>query len=278
MTEPNNLEARLKIEIPQHEIDNISGKLWELGTTGIEEQTGANEILLLAGFRSVEEATKAADVLVYPATLEEFSSREYLDLWRDHAIVYHVGSRLVIRPPWLPYEAKANELVIHIEPGHAFGSGSHPSTQLALEHLEITLEGNESVLDVGCGSGILSVTSARLGAVRVLGIDIDRKSLILTKQNAEANGVSEFVFSSSSSIEEIQESFDVVVANILPHVLTGIANQLISKIKPEGQLILSGLLEHQIESVTEAFYPLRLFTTKLISDNQQLWAGITLGH
>ena len=272
------MEARLKIEIPQHEIDNVCGELWELGTTGIEEQNSANEVLLLAGFRSVHEATKAAAALVYPTTLEEFSSREYLDLWRDHAIVYHVGSRLVIRPPWLPYEAKANELVIHIEPGHSFGSGSHPSTQLALEHLEIVLEGNESVLDVGCGSGILAVTSARLGAVYVLGVDIDRESLILTNQNAEANGVAEFVSSSSSPIEEIQETFDVVVANILPHVLANMATHLVSKIKPDGQLLLCGLLEHQIESVIEAFYPLRLFTTKLISDDQQQWAGITLGH
>ena len=272
------MEARLKIEIPQHAIDNVCGELWELGTTGIEEQNSANEVLLLAGFRSVHEATKAAAALVYPTTLEEFSSREYLDLWRDHAIVYHVGSRLVIRPPWLPYEAKANELVIHIEPGHSFGSGSHPSTQLALEHLEIVLEGNESVLDVGCGSGILAVTSARLGAVYVLGVDIDRESLILTNQNAEANGVAEFVSSSSSPIEEIQETFDVVVANILPHVLANMATHLDSKIKPDGQLLLCGLLEHQIESVIEAFYPLRLFTTKLISDDQQQWAGITLGH
>jgi len=277
MGELSHQDARLRLTVSRDEADQVSGELWSLGTLGIEEQTNGEEVVLLAGFDSAVSADDAAKQLRRFAIVEEFGSRDYLDTWREFATIYRTGNRLVVKAPWVSYEPAATELVLWIDPGRSFGSGSHPSTQLALAELERLLEGNESVLDVGCGSGILSVAAARLGATRVVGIDIDPASPQLTLDNAKANGVEEFVEASTTAVSEIDDTYDVVVANMLASTLREQGPNLVRRVRPTGRLIVSGILTSQIQSVSGALRPLDLLTTQECDIEEGSWVSLTFG-
>ena len=140
-----------------------------------------------------------------------------------------------------------------LDPGLAFGTGSHPTTALCLEWLAGTLHGGETVLDYGCGSGILGIAAARLGAQTVLGVDIDDNALIAARDNAAANGVE---IALRHSRDPLPERFDIVIANILTNPLCVLAPLLAGRVARSGQLALSGVLESQAEMVAAAYAPL----------------------
>jgi ribosomal protein L11 methyltransferase len=270
-------EVRLRIAVPRANADLISGELWRLGTLGIEELDEGAEIVLLAGFSSAHIAEAAARNLETFSVVEEFESNDYLDVWREFATIYRAGNRIVIRPPWVHYEPKASELIVGIDPGRSFGSGSHPSTRLALAELERLLEGNESVLDVGCGSGILSVAAARLGATRVLGIDVDPAAIEFTTRNAKSNGVADLVTATAIPIEATDGTYDVVISNMLASLLSSHGPNLVTMVRPGRRLVLSGLLSSQVDQVVDSCTPLQLLTTRHCDAGEGDWVSVTLG-
>lgn len=284
--------GRLRIMVHPNEIDAVSGELWMLDTLGIEERDGDSpdgQVELVAGFALATEADQAAARLNRFCVVEEIHDNEQLlATWREHASPVRAGHRIVVRPPWIGYDVEPCDLVLHIDPGPVFGSGSHATTQLALAELEVALEGNERVLDVGCGSGVLSVAAARLGAIDVVAIDIEASAAHTTDTNARRNGVSEFIAASATPLAGIDGSFDVVVANILASVLVELGPDLVTRVSQhgrdghEGRLILAGLLRSQIDDVMAAV-PLRLLhTTSAIghdgrADPANDWVCLTLG-
>ena len=278
MGELSRQEARLKIKVAFEEADIVSGELWALGSIGIEEQHQTEGVVLLAGFNSAIEADKAAARLGRFAVLEEFGSRDYMDGWRDHATVERCGNRIVIRPPWVDHDPEPGDLVLHIDPHRSFGSGSHPSTRLALTELEVILEGNERVLDVGCGSGVLAVGAARLGAVEVIAIDIDIDAPKVTADNASRNGVRAYVQASNSPLADIEGTFDIVVANMLAPTLRELGAELVARVGPAKRLILAGLLESQVADVVSCCAPLKMLATRRCEPEQGDWVAVTLGE
>ncbi|MDG2114581.1 MAG: 50S ribosomal protein L11 methyltransferase [Actinomycetota bacterium] len=277
MGEISRQEARLRLAVAPDEVDVLSGELWALGTIGIQEEQSAEGVVLYAGFTSAQDADRAAGLLGRFAVLEEFGSRDYLDGWREHAEVQRAGNRIVVRPPWVGHDVEPVELVLHIEPGRSFGSGSHPSTRLALAELERVLEGNERVLDVGCGSGILAVAAARLGAVDVVGVDIDPDAPRLTHDNARRNGVADLVAASTTPLAEVGGTFDVVVANMLAPTLRELGTEMVARVRPGGRLVLAGLLVDQVDGVVDACVDLPLLTRHACEPQQGTWVAITLG-
>ena len=165
-----------------------------------------------------------------------------------------VGQRILIVPSWhadqMPVTPEPNRIAIQLDPGLAFGTGSHPTTHLCLEWLADCLPLQSTVLDYGCGSGILAIASSMLGASRVIGVDIDEQAVQSTRDNALVNEVT----LASMLPDGLQDGqFDVVVANILSNPLKVLAPMLAARVRSGGQLVLSGVLERQAQEVAAAY-------------------------
>ncbi|MCM8593956.1 50S ribosomal protein L11 methyltransferase [Accumulibacter sp.] len=182
---------------------------------------------------------------------EEIAEQDWVRLTQSQFEPIRISSRLWIVPSW--HEAPDPEAtVLVLDPGMAFGTGSHPTTRLCLEWLDRHLVPGASVLDYGCGSGILAIAAARLGAGRVLGVDIDAQALTAAKHNADLNAA---VVSIQDSAEAVRGQFDVVLANILANPLKVLAPALCGHLRCAGQLVLSGILVEQAEGLVAAYAP-----------------------
>ncbi|NMG76087.1 50S ribosomal protein L11 methyltransferase [Aromatoleum diolicum] len=188
---------------------------------------------------------------VPPFTLEEVAEQNWVQLTQSQFDPIHITDRLWIVPSWhtAPDPSAIN---IELDPGMAFGTGSHPTTRLCLQWLCDAVTPGATVLDYGCGSGILGIAAARLGAGDVLGVDIDDKALEAARDNAERNAVTVRLQHSGKPLEA---RFDVVVANILTNPLCVLAPLLTARVAPGGRIALSGVLETQTEQVIAAYAP-----------------------
>jgi ribosomal protein L11 methyltransferase len=265
--------ARLIVDLANTEVDTISGLLWAMGTTGVEEQITQHGTRLLAGFED-ERAAAAARGAVGQGVVEPVLSDEWLDTWRLHASVTRAGKRFVIRPAWLDYEMDANEIVLHVDPGRAFGSGSHLSTRLVLAALERLLEGDERMLDVGCGSGVLGIGAARIGATDVDAVDTDQNARVATIDNIGRNGVGEIVNVVGDSLDDARGPYDVITANILAPTLVELAPQISRLVTKGGRVVLAGLIDSQVSAVLAAFEGFRI-VERTAEDN---WVCLVLGR
>lgn len=201
--------------------------------------------------------------------------QDWSQSWKTHYRPVEIGERLVIQPPWIE-DVPADRLAVLIEPGMAFGTGTHPTTRLCLELLETHLQPGIEVFDVGCGSGILSIAALKLGASKVVGVDTDVAALENARQNARLNGVDQGFETRSGSIEVLRKQrAPLVLVNILAAVIVKLLDQgLAELIAPEGYLVLSGILETQLEgqqgyvSVLEALrrHDLRVVEKRQIQD------------
>ncbi|HKO66601.1 MAG TPA: 50S ribosomal protein L11 methyltransferase [Burkholderiaceae bacterium] len=162
-----------------------------------------------------------------------------------------ISERLWIVPSWHAPPDK-HALVVRLDPGIAFGTGTHPTTRLCLAWLDATLSPGASVLDYGCGSGILAIAAAKLGARTVVGVDIDPQALAAARENSRANGV-DASYTDLHGFSQTAITFDVVVANILSNPLKLLAPLLAARVAPRGSLVLSGVLERQAEEVIAAY-------------------------
>ena len=254
------------------EVDLVSGLVWDLGVSGIEEQPlpdGAVELRIGC------EKTIAQHVLTVLAerwapNAEPVAADEGLDAWRDHAQVWRIGSILIV-PPWLetPTDVAESDLVLVIDPGHAFGSASHETTRMCLEAVVELVTPGCAVADIGCGSGVLAIAAARCGATTVVATDIAADAIVATLDNALTNNVADLVEVSTATIDELEPTrFDVVFANIGAATLSSMAAALVQVTKPEGVLVLSGLLGEQVETVISSFEQSGALRTEVRADGE----------
>ncbi len=199
-------------------------------------------------------ADAAAQVGLSPVpefSVSEVAEQNWVQLTQSQFEPIHIADGLWIVPSW--HEAPDPRAVnIRLDPGMAFGTGSHPTTRLCLRWLMDAVRPGLSVLDYGCGSGILAIAAARFGAARVVGVDIDEKAVEAAGSNAEGNGVE---IELRQSDRPVGERFDLVIANILTNPLCALAPAIAACVAPGGRLALSGVLESQTAQVIEAYAP-----------------------
>ncbi|MEZ4600687.1 MAG: 50S ribosomal protein L11 methyltransferase [Syntrophotaleaceae bacterium] len=181
---------------------------------------------------------------------------DWAENWKQHFTTLRIGPRLVVRPSWENFQADKGDAVVTLDPGMAFGTGTHGTTRLCLEALARRFEQPPppgSVLDVGTGSGILAIAAAALGARRVVACDIDQEACRTAADNSRANGVEEQIEITDLPLDQIAGTFQVVLANILAEENIRLAPRLVEKLAEDGLLILSGILLEKEALVKNTF-------------------------
>lgn len=183
--------------------------------------------------------------------LEEKKSEDWSQKWKEKWDVTHVTDKIAIVPDWIDYVPKKGEVIIKLEPGCAFGTGTHQTTQLCMKALEKYMKPNDKVADIGMGSGILSILAKKLGASYVYGCDTDDTVIEVAKENAKKNGV-DAIFELGTA-DKVNEKFDFVCANILHFVLAEIMGDLKNLMKTGALMSLSGILDEKKQMVIDAY-------------------------
>lgn len=201
------------------------------------------ELLLSRGFS--DEALGS-----WEFSLEEKENQDWSKKWKEKWNITRVSGKIVVVPDWLEYSQKPDEVVIRLEPGCAFGTGTHATTQLCMKAVEKYLKKGDSVADIGTGSGILAICAMKFGAKSAYGCDNDETVIDVAKENAQKNGV-ECVFELNTA-DKLTAKFDFVLANILHNVLADIMPDLKNILKINGLLVLSGILDEKKQVVIDA--------------------------
>ncbi len=206
--------------------------------------------------RKIEEGLWHLSQL-YPIPAPSFTvlcEADWAEAWKAHYAVLHVGRRTVIVPRWQAYDPQPGEVVLLLDPGMAFGTGTHPTPRLCLEALEEAPVCGARVLDLGTGSGVLSIAAARQGASTVHAVDVDDIAVRSAQENVAANGVAEVVHVERGSLDAAVGSYDLVLVNILARVIGDLLDQgLAAVLKPGGTVVAAGIIDDQEADVRAAF-------------------------
>ena len=222
--------------------------------------TTERELMKLRGFSDEELGS-------WEITIDEKDNQDWSKKWKEKWTVTHVTDKIAVVPSWLDYTPKNGEVTITLDPGCAFGTGTHQTTQLCMKALEKYLKMGASVADIGTGSGILSILAKKLGASDVYGCDIDETVIDVCRKNAEINGADDIVFELNSA-DKINKKYDFVCANILHFVLAEIMGDLKNIMKTGAVMSLSGILDEKKDMVLDAIKREKLEIIDTLSQDQ----------
>lgn len=257
---------QLKISFPEALHETLQSYLYELDFSTFEEgEMGKDDegnIIILnentlikissAALTPLEILSKDLKTLstdihteIYPLTTD------FNNAWKEFSKPIVVSDNILIQPSWIPLK-ESYPVTIHLDPGLAFGSGGHETTLLCMRAIEKVVKEKQitSMLDVGCGSGVLSILGRKLGVRKVVGIDVDELAIVSSKENASQNELDDIDFS-TTPLSSVTETYDLIVANIISSVLDSLMDDIKKKLNPNGTLILSGLLGSELREFKE---------------------------
>jgi ribosomal protein L11 methyltransferase len=266
----------LVVTVPESEIELAADVLWALGVLAVEEREGDGMVELWTSLGD-DPGSLARAAEAFPArwrwhTVEVDAA--VAESWRQHATPSWITPDLVVVPDWIDATIDPGVTAVRIDPGDTFGLGDHPTSVLTLRALSGLLWPDATVLDVGCGSGVLAVGAAVLGASYVEAVDISTAAVTATVDNARRNGVAAKVVASTTPLADVVGPFDVVCANILAPALIELAGDLRRVTAPSGVLVVSGILEGANDHVVDALSPMQVVDRL----HREGWAAVVLRH
>ena len=220
-----------------------------------KNDASAKETLLLVGekLRELARADLGFDAGSLELESQNVHEQDWAENWKKYYTPFRAGERLVIKPSWEPYAAQAGDLVLELDPGMAFGTGTHETTYMCMEQLERYVTPGCKAIDVGCGSGILALAAAKLGASDVLAIDLDELAVKVAAENTQKNGLLQTVrVVHGDLLEQREEQADVIVANIIADVICFLCGPAKKHLLPGGVFICSGIIREREEDVQRA--------------------------
>ena len=182
---------------------------------------------------------------------EKVHEEDWANNWKKYYKPSKVGEKIVVKPIWEEYEAKDDELVVNLDPGMAFGTGTHETTRMCIQSLEKYVKEDSVVFDVGCGSGILAIAAAKLGAKKAIGVDLDPVAVESSLENIQYNNLNNIEVLHGNLVEVIDGKADVVVANILAEIICILTDDVKRVLKQDGYFITSGIIHDRVDMVVD---------------------------
>jgi len=184
----------------------------------------------------------------------EVNEQDWANAWKKYYKPFKIGDNIVIKPSWENYDTSPEDIVIELDPGMAFGTGTHETTRMCIELLEKYIKKDSVVFDIGCGSGILSIASSKLGAAKVTGVDIDEVAVSASRENIMVSKVHNVEIKHGNLFDVIKGKADVIVANIIADVIIKISETTPHYLKPNGVFITSGIIKDRADDVRDALH------------------------
>lgn len=251
--------------LPAPEFNSITGFMPMIDTTDLHIEKINSEMLNL----------KRLDIDVQILT-EIVDEKDWADAWKDYFEVTKITDRLIIKPDWKEYQKKSGEHVIHLDPGMAFGTGTHPTTAMCLELIDQYLVPGNTFLDVGCGSGILMIAAAKLGSQHLRGIDTDPVAITIARQNLVKNKIMDAVFDlECTTLDTTPETtYDFIAANIIAQVIVDIMPDIKKRMHPKTTTLLSGIIRERLDDIMEALNENQLKIIKKMGEEE--WVALLI--
>jgi ribosomal protein L11 methyltransferase len=273
--------TEFKVKFLPFNTDLVSGVLWNLEIDGIVENEEDISVFTDSANSEfgdnissiMEDLVREGIIERYIISSSEVENQNWNEKWEKQLRVIEISENVVVKPSFRDYNNDKKKLVVEIDPKMSFGTGEHQTTKIMVGFIEKYLTGNERILDVGSGTAILSIVAVKLGAKSAIAFDIDEWSFLNGKENVERNGLSGIIDIRLGEIGTIPETnFDIVLANINTHIILSVQNELFAKVKKNGKLFLSGLLNSDEEKLINTFTEMGLthIETKQIDD----WSGL----
>lgn len=273
----NPNEIRRQIESPDS-LDYADAEFIEsLGTdvtikAYFNQETKQEEILdIISG--KLKFISQYLDIGKGTIGYSEVDEEDWATAWKKYYKPFKITDSVVVKPSWEEYEGKPDEIIVEMDPGMAFGTGTHETTRLCSQLLEEYVSKGSKVIDVGCGTGILSIIAMKLGASHVTAIDIDEVAVRVAKENCEINGVSDGIEIKRGVLKDLKpQKADIIVANIIADVIIDIAPLVPSYLVNGGVLLTSGIIRERKEDVIKAYTDLGLRFVKMLEMGE--WVAI----
>jgi ribosomal protein L11 methyltransferase len=214
------------------------------------EEDNIEEVLKYINEKMEELKALGIDTGVAKVESEKMYEEDWANNWKKYYKPTKIGDRIVVKPTWEEYEAKGDELVLELDPGMAFGTGTHETTRMCIQALDKYVKEDSTVFDVGCGSGILAIAAAKLGAKMAVGVDLDPVAVESAKENVGFNKLDNIQILYGNLVEVIDGKADIVVANIIAEVICILTEDVKRVLKEDGYFITSGIIHDRVDMVT----------------------------